>query len=200
MESKTAYVRISNGKRSIYKARLYLLQNGFDFHERAYGKSFYQKEVTDKEEKEWVRYAKWHGYTIHAIPKEYTRSSDYRGTFFKNNNPSAFGYYRCAYCGKRISRKDTTVDHIFPVNRLSYSQKARAMAKRYGIHGANEEKNLVAACRTCNSKKGTKMGIWIYQGFIGKSEILWRIRLFVRWMCWCIFAAWTAAMISFYFW
>ena len=46
--------------------------------------------------------------------------------------------YLCRYCG---SHRDITVDHVIPEHR----------------DGPTTADNLVACCRSCNSKKGTKM-------------------------------------------
>ena len=46
--------------------------------------------------------------------------------------------YTCQYCGKKLSPNKLTIDHIIP--------------KYKG--GRNSWKNLVAACKVCNSKKG----------------------------------------------
>lgn len=46
--------------------------------------------------------------------------------------------YTCQYCGKKLSPNKLTIDHIIP--------------KYKG--GGNSWKNLVAACKSCNSKKG----------------------------------------------
>ena len=189
------HIRLANGKKSIYSARFYLLQNGFTYNERAYGKSFYEKETEDGEAAKWENYAKWHKYSITVIPKEYTRSTNYRETFFKNNRPLPHSRYRCAYCGRKLNKKDITVDHIFPVNRLSYDLKARKMAKNFGITGANEAKNLVAACQSCNSRKGKKMGGWIYRGFLGKCETLWKIRMGIRYLVYFVFDICVAELV-----
>jgi len=114
------------------------------------------------------------------VEEKYTRSGDYRDTFFKEYKPAVPAKYRCAYCGRKFIRRKITVDHIFPVNKLMYQQTTRDAAKLYGISGANDAKNLVAACRRCNSKKGTKMGLWIVRGFLGRSELLWKIRKLAR--------------------
>ena len=44
---------------------------------------------------------------------------------------------KCGYCGKRISQKEATVDHIIPKSR----------------GGLNIWENVVLACRSCNCKK-----------------------------------------------
>jgi len=46
---------------------------------------------------------------------------------------------RCAYCGINLKYEDMTVDHLVPV-----------------MHGGtNDFDNLLAACRSCNHRKGT---------------------------------------------
>jgi 5-methylcytosine-specific restriction endonuclease McrA len=47
---------------------------------------------------------------------------------------------KCGYCGKRISRKHRTLDHIVPRSR----------------GGNNNHHNLITACISCNQQKGTK--------------------------------------------
>ena len=47
--------------------------------------------------------------------------------------------WRCKYCRRRLTRKTLTLDHV------------RAIAKG----GNHTKKNTVAACRSCNSSKGT---------------------------------------------
>jgi hypothetical protein len=115
-----------------------------------------------------------------VIPKEYIRSDDYRAQFFRNATPAVREKYRCAYCGRKLVYQDTTVDHIFPINKLCYSEKVRERAKKFGIYEANDPRNLCAACRHCNAKKGTRMGLWIWRGLLGRSEGLWRFRKAVR--------------------
>ena len=173
-------VRISSGKNKLYYYNSILEEKGFTFNERSFNNSFYEKKMQNNETAEWEQWCRWKRLRIDVIPEQYTRSSDYRKTFFDHNKPAVEAKYRCAYCGRKFLYKDTTVDHIFPVNELSYSSRVRKMAAKRGIYGANDEKNLVAACRKCNSKKGTKMGIWILRGFIGKSETFWRVRTIFR--------------------
>jgi hypothetical protein len=57
---------------------------------------------------------------------------------------------------------------------MMYSQAVRDRAKKYGIMKTNCSENLVCACRRCNSKKGTKMGLWIPRAFLGRHEGFWR--------------------------
>lgn len=181
-EDRVVFIRLADGKRQLYDVRGILAQNGFTFNKRSYGNSFYEKKSLESEVSTWETFAKNNKLRIDIIPEEYTRSDNYRETYFKNNRPVIEAKYRCAYCGKMMEYKDTTIDHIFPINKLSYDPNVRKRAASWGINGANEEANLVTACRSCNSKKGTKMGIWIYRGFYGKSETLWKFRKVVRMM------------------
>ena len=48
---------------------------------------------------------------------------------------------RCACCGKKLTTKTMTMDHIIPLSR----------------GGKNEAENLVALCEDCNKKKGNMM-------------------------------------------
>ena len=48
--------------------------------------------------------------------------------------------YRCFYCGKVLSKKSATMDHV----------EARAKG------GSNGRKNLVSSCVECNRAKGSK--------------------------------------------
>ena len=121
------------------------------------------------------------------IPEQYTRSDNYRKEFFKAQKPVNNALYRCAYCGKKFTFQQIQVDHIFPVNELSYSGIVRKRAASYGIANANDVKNLCCACKKCNLKKGTKLGMWVIRGFLGKHEAYWKVRhiakAIVFWLC-----------------
>ena len=47
---------------------------------------------------------------------------------------------KCCYCGKQLEPKDATVDHVIAVHN----------------GGSDDLANLVMACRSCNSRKGSK--------------------------------------------
>jgi hypothetical protein len=47
---------------------------------------------------------------------------------------------KCCYCGSKLTRSGMTIDHLHPVAK----------------GGRNDLANLVPACRSCNSSKGTK--------------------------------------------
>jgi 5-methylcytosine-specific restriction endonuclease McrA len=48
------------------------------------------------------------------------------------------GIYHCYYCDRPLSRRSKTRDHMQPRSR----------------NGSNSSKNIVDACRTCNTLKG----------------------------------------------
>ena len=179
-EKPRVIVRISDGKNKIYDNRFELWKAGFEFNKRSRGKSFYEQEMIEGRALEWETFCKEKGLTCNIIPIQFTRGTDYRKTFFSSAEPAIKAKYRCAYCGHKLIYKDVTVDHIFPINKLSYSEKTRKQAALFGITDANEERNLCAACRPCNSRKGTKTGIWVIKGFLGKSNTLWKIRFAAR--------------------
>lgn len=129
---------------------------------------------------------------------KYTRSDTYRQEYFKHNKPVQPAKYRCVYCGRKLLYKDVTVDHLYPINKLMYDPRVQKWAKRHGIDGANDVKNLVCACRCCNSKKGTKMGLWLLRGKIGRHPIVWKIRnLAVEcFVAFCIYTLWVNGYFS----
>lgn len=47
-------------------------------------------------------------------------------------------FRHCFYCGKKLSRRRATKDHVIPISK----------------GGGNSKKNIVDACRKCNSEKG----------------------------------------------
>ena len=67
----------------------------------------------------------------------------------------------CAYCGEEAS----SIDHIVP--------------RKQG--GTNDRKNLVAACRTCNSRKGARTPIEWKQSLIDRQKVYdWQNRVLVN--------------------
>ena len=116
-----------------------------------------------------------------VIDNEYgVRSSDYRWVFFSNNPPHVGQRYFCAYCGSLLPKNKITIDHLYPVGQASKSVRLQRKLQRMGIDSINAPKNLVAACRSCNVKKGKQMGKWIWRGKIGRHPRLWIIRWILR--------------------
>jgi len=64
----------------------------------------------------------------------------------------------CACCGKKLTTKTMTMDHIVPISR----------------GGTNESENLIALCEVCNKQKGNMlyMPVGYYKAMENKSELL----------------------------
>lgn len=52
----------------------------------------------------------------------------------------------CAFCEKRFSTRELTIDHVIPRSRFSAHRR----------HEANRADNLVLACVSCNGRKGAR--------------------------------------------
>lgn len=194
-QKETTYnVRISsNGKYNpVTKYNETLTENGFSYNKRQTEySSFYEKNnVSALDANIWDDWAARRRLNCHIVDMKYTRSDSYRQEYFKNNKPEQPAKYRCVYCGRKLLYKDVTVDHLYPINKLMYEPRIQKRAKRHGIDGANDVKNLVCACRRCNSKKGTKMGFWLIRGWVGRHAMVWKLRNLTFW-CLFIFCAYV---------
>ena len=109
-----------------------------------------------------------------------TRGSSYRARFLRNNDPVLGMFYFCAYCGRPVSKKYVTVDHLYPVAKVSRDPALQKKLRRQGIDDLNSEKNLVPACYRCNQKKAAQMGAWIRKGKIGRDAWVWVLRWMLR--------------------
>lgn len=107
--------------------------------------------------------------TTNTTNKKFTRSTTYRAEYFRHNPPDILNFWFCAYCGRPLSKKKVTIDHIISVKAAQTSRCARKKLTHHGKNGVNDWHNLVASCRRCNSKKGTKQGIWLWRAWIGKQ-------------------------------
>ena len=115
---------------------------------------------------------------------KYKRGTNYRKTFFKYKK-GLFGLnlYHCAYCGKFLTQKRLTVDHLIPVNKVKYRGIGRIIMKLSGVKNINDINNLVASCKHCNSKKSDKMGFWLIRGYVGQYFVFWLIIWIVLLAC-----------------
>jgi 5-methylcytosine-specific restriction endonuclease McrA len=68
------------------------------------------------------------------VKSPYKRASLGRENIFKRDN------YSCQYCGKRLTYKSGTIDHIIPQSK----------------GGKHSWDNVVVACWPCNNKKDSK--------------------------------------------
>lgn len=108
------------------------------------------------------------------------RDSSYRQRFFSAHKPDILGKYFCCYCGRLYPREKITVDHLYPVGAVSQNMRLQRKLSRMGIENINDERNLVAACASCNSAKGKKLGAWIRRGRIGRHRSVWIVRWALR--------------------
>lgn len=90
-------------------------------------------------------------YNYHKIPKKRVR--------FTRLNVLYRDDQRCAYCHKQFPVSDLTVDHVVPKSRWS---RVMGNTPEYAF---NSWRNLVAACRRCNSIKGDRL----------LKELSWRL-------------------------
>lgn len=191
-QEKTYNLRISskNKYNPITKYDSTLTANGFTYNER--------NDATWEDVNTWGLWARKYNIEMHVVEMKYTRSDTYRQEYFKHNKPVQPAKYRCVYCGRKLLYKDVTVDHLYPINKLMYDPRVQKRAKRHGIDGANDVKNLVCACRCCNSKKGTKMGLWLLRGKIGRHPIVWKIRNLAVgcFVAFCIYTLWVNGYFS----
>ena len=170
-------IEISNGKGRIYHHRNYFAGKGMKFEKRSYGKSFYTKKVSEPEQQELVAYCNENKLKYLLVKESHLRNSTYRKEFLKTQKHK---WTLCAYCGLPVRTSEITVDHIIPVDKVKKTRYAKWMLKRLHIENVNELRNLAGACERCNSRKRTRMGLWVLSGFLGKSIVLWCIRWLLR--------------------
>ncbi len=138
-------------------------------------KGDYRGEVSSLKIASFERYCKRHKLKLCINSSYSSRGNKYRDKFFSSNPPAFLGMYFCAYCGRPIRKSDVTVDHLYPVGKVSADHKLQRRMKRMGIRGVNDSKNLVAACLKCNQQKGKNTGIWVLKGRIGRHACVWYI-------------------------
>lgn len=154
----------------------FLMSEDFSFNEKSYGNSFWKKKLSNDDKLELTTYknfCRFNKLKFEVVYSEYTRNNDYRKKFFEKNRGFLGGYYLCSYCGIPLRKENATVDHIFPIDKVSKSKFYQIVLKLFHINNVNDTENLAPACRHCNSKKGTKMGLWILLGFLGRYLACW---------------------------
>lgn len=161
-------VKITNGRENTYKHRGKLRYYGLQYRDKAW-----QGIVTKRKYKQIQKYCNKNNLKFEINNNFGKRSTTYRSTFFKFNAPFIGNYYFCAYCGKLITGKGITVDHIYPVYKVNKSQRLQNKLKKIGATSVNDWQNLVASCWSCNLKKGTQTGIWILKAKLGKNNWMW---------------------------
>ena len=166
------YIQISdNGRHKTYFCRYDLYRMEFRFNRKHKDWTKVVKKDSDIQTAE--SYCKQMHLSFRLDLPEYRRSSDYRRTFFQSK-PGLFGrFYYCSYCGRLLTRKQVTIDHLIPVNAAGNSRFFRWLLGKCSIGNVNDLKNLVPACSHCNSSKGKKTGLWILWGIIGRHSEFW---------------------------
>lgn len=185
-ENQVFTVEISNGWNKIFWYRKFFREQGFSFQKKAYGKSYYYIKIKNQEVcQKYKEFCRFRGLKCQIYEKEYVRSHDYRKVFLSTKNYTR-KYTLCAYCGLPARVSQITVDHIIPVDKAKKTVTGRFLMKIFKIQNINEYKNLCGAHKSCNSRKGRKMGLWILRGFIGKNIPLWYVRWVIRALAICI--------------
>lgn len=110
------------------------------------------------------------------MTSNYQRGKSYRSDFFKCHPGIFHKYYVCSYCGRMLTKKTTTVDHLIPVCKVKRMGIGRILLWLNGIYNVNDTRNLVAACQRCNSRKSDKMGAWVIKGTFGRHLLFWLLR------------------------
>jgi 5-methylcytosine-specific restriction endonuclease McrA len=75
-----------------------------------------------------------------------------------------FGEYKCRYCGKELTEKTVTLDHVIPL----------------AAGGDSRQSNLVFSCKECNKDKDDKYDESIERIPLTRAEIFSRIQLYQK--------------------
>lgn len=133
---------------------------------------YFTIKVNKNDKKKIIRKLNWGHIRYRCYESRWTRSSNYREKFLKENK----GPYKCRYCNKPIKKDGMVVDHIISIYQAKSNKKARTLLNARGITDVNDLRNLVASCRKCNEAKSEKMGIWIIKAYLGKYKWYWTVR------------------------
>lgn len=165
-------VKIFDGKRSTYRYRNELGRLGFYYTPQP-SPHWYLDVSEDRlcEVEAWCFKRK-----LSIVMLENERSSNYRKTFFDENTGNwREGKYQCVYCGRRLRKEQVSVDHLISVRKTQCSKHYLKLLRKVGFETVNDVRNLVPACKRCNSRKGSKGGWWIVRGLLGRHREFWAI-------------------------
>lgn len=183
-------VRVFDGKRKTYRYRKDLKRLGFRFDSKP--EAHWWAEAGEDEVpglEEWCFQRRLEIETPFS-----KRSTDYRKVFFGANGPNCGRErYFCAYCGLPVHQDLITVDHLIAVKQAQRSRFYLEKLRQWGCGSVNEAQNLVACCKRCNSRKGTKAGIWVLRGLVGRSNCFWIIRWVIRLLVVLLGCGWVLA-------
>lgn len=159
-------IEIHDGFKSTYEQKDALKRNGFKWE----GRCWMKESMLELEVRHWEEWSRFRGLRMKAISEISERGSHYRAEFFAHN-PLMFGdKYVCAYCGRRLTKKQVQVDHIIPVEMAKRRADIRDKIHSYGWESINDPANLCAACSRCNKSKSCRGGLWIIRGRLGKQK------------------------------
>lgn len=159
-------VMVSNKYSNTYKYRKKLNSFGLQFISGKWKINTNDKSLVT----EITRYCRRKNLHFECIEDKYVRNSSYRKDFASHYKKHNDKYYRCAYCGKKITSQAMTVDHIIPIDKVQHDWKYRLLMKIFGMHNVNDICNLTPACERCNKRKGKKISLRYYlKGKLGKS-------------------------------
>lgn len=171
----TIPIKVCDGREKAYDHR-----GKLKYFDLKYKDHMWTGNVSNHNYKKILKYCNMHGLKFEINNSFGKRGTNYRTTFFKYNTPPIGNFYFCAYCGRLISEKKITIDHIYPVYRVNKSQRLQKKLKRTGATSVNDWQNLVAACMSCNLRKGTQTGLWILKAKLGKHAGFWTFRWMLR--------------------
>ncbi|MCD8027999.1 MAG: HNH endonuclease [Erysipelotrichaceae bacterium] len=166
MDDKNIYVEIMDGEKLTYFHRTDLYKMGYRFRKK--DKVWFQIVPNRSLVEIAQNYCKLNSLICIVYTKNSLRDNHYRDNYFNNNRPLFKDYYICAYCMKPIHQDQITIDHIISVRKAKYNTFYKKILEKLKIDNVNDEKNLAAACKSCNSRKGSKGGLWVIRGFLGK--------------------------------
>lgn len=178
-------VEILDGKNKTFQHRTAISKLGFWYIKNQQTDGRWVKECTKKELAEVKKFCKKHRLEYAVYEEGYTRSSNYRYRYFKAHKGLFNKFYLCSYCGKIKTKKNITVDHIIPVDKVVKGKsrdRYKRVLRRNGIKDINDIKNLTTACKSCNSKKSANTGLWILRGRIGSKPgfwVMWYVIFFI---------------------
>lgn len=168
MEDRALNIEIRSGRKSTYEHRGYLYSQGlrFDRRTRAWICRTHDRELASR----LKDFCRMNGCVFISYDDSRRRSHAYRDAFFESTEPMFLNRYVCAYCFVPIRKDDTTVDHIISIRKGKANRAADLLLRRLEIDDINDPRNLCACCRSCNSRKGSKAGVWVIRGFLGKRR------------------------------
>lgn len=177
-------IELRNGKRSTYCIKEKLKKHGFRYKDKRWS-----KKTTNRFE--IFRWKHLRGIKcLVYIEGLHERGKDYRKDYFASHEPIRKSKYHCAYCGRLLPKDELAVDHIIPVQKAQASRFWQRVLSVFCPDGVNDQRNLTTACTHCNSKKGSKAGIWVLRGYLGKHFVFWvffRITILILAILWLLF-------------